>query len=93
MELNFTSQKELFDHVKPALNAKKEELHRLGYPYITINDIWNYLAEKKWKNGKDLALSDIVSDIIHADNRKIEEYLKGKLTKTRRSQYFDNDLI
>lgn len=93
MELNFTSREELFNRVKPALNAKKEEMHRLGYPYITINDIWNYLVETKWKSGKNLTLSDIVSDIIHSDNRKIDEYLKGKLTRTRRTQYFDNDLI
>lgn len=93
MEFHFNSQEELFKHVKPALNAKLQELHRLGYSYIAINDIWNYLVEKKWKNGKDLMLSDIVSDILHVNNKKIDEYLKGKLTKTRRTQYFDDDLI
>ena len=93
MDFEFNSQEELFKRVKPALNAKVMELHRLGYSYITIDDIWNYLVETKWKKGKDLMLSDIVSNIIHVENNKIDEYLKGKLTKTRRTQYFDEDII
>lgn len=93
MDFEFNSQEELFKRVKPALNAKVMELHRLGYSYITIDDIWNYLIETKWKKGKDLMLSDIVSNIIHVENNKIDEYLKGKLTKARRTQYFDEDII
>ena len=38
-------------------------------------------------------LSDIVSDILHVDNKKIDEYLKGKLQRTRRTQYFDEEDI
>lgn len=93
MDIKFNSQEELYDRVKPALNAKLQELHRLGFSYITIDDIWNYLKESKWKNGKDLTLSDIVSNIIHVDNKMLDEFLKGKLSKTRRSEYFDEDLI
>ncbi|MBE6157228.1 MAG: hypothetical protein E7160_00310 [Firmicutes bacterium] len=93
MDLNFNSQEELFKRVKPALNAKVMELHRLGYSYITINDVWNYLIETKWKKGKDLTLSDIVSNILHVENKSLDEYLKGKLAKTRRTQYFDDDII
>lgn len=93
MDFNFHTQEDLFKRVKPALNAKNQELHRLGYPYITIADIWNYLIETKWKKSHDLMLSDIVSDILHVDNKRIDEYLKGKLAKTRRTQYFDDDLI
>lgn len=93
VDLNFNSQEELFKRVKPALNAKVMELHRLGYSYITINDVWNYLIETKWKKGKDLTLSDIVSNILHVENKSLDEYLKGKLAKTRRTQYFDDDII
>ena len=45
MELEFSSQEELYQRVQPALNAKLAELHRLGYPYIQIVDVWNYLIE------------------------------------------------
>lgn len=86
VELEFSSLEELYERVQPALKAKLAELHRLGYPYIQIIDIWNYLVDSKWKKAKDLTLSDIVDDILHVDNRKLDEYLKGALTKTRRSQ-------
>ncbi|MBQ2639377.1 MAG: hypothetical protein IJF92_01240 [Bacilli bacterium] len=93
MDIKFNSQEELFTRVKPALNAKLQELHRLGFSYVTINDIWNYLVENNWKNGKDLTLSDIVSNIIHVDNNKLDEYIKGKITKKRRSEDYKEDLI
>ena len=93
MDIKFNSQEELYGRVKPALNAKLQELHRLGFSYITIDDIWNYLKETKWIKGKDLTLSDIVSNIIHVDNNKLDEFVNGKTTKKRRSKYFDEDLI
>lgn len=86
MELEFSSQEELYKRVEPALKAKLAELHRLGYPYIQLIDIWNYLIEVKWRKSHDLTLADIVHDILHVDNRKLDEHLKGNLTKTRRSQ-------
>lgn len=91
MDFQFSSQEELYQRVKPAINAKVVELHRLGFSYITDIDVWNYLIESKWKKSHNLVLSDIVSDILHVDNKKIDEYLKGKLAKTRRTQYFDLD--
>lgn len=91
MGFQFSSQEELYQRVKPAINAKVVELHRLGFSYITDIDVWNYLIESKWKKSHNLVLSDIVSDILHVDNKKIDEYLKGKLAKTRRTQYFDLD--
>ena len=86
MELEFSSQEELYKRVQPALKAKLAELHRLGYPYIQLIDIWNYLIFSKWKKAQNLTLSDIVNDILHVDNHKLDEYLKGKLARTRRSQ-------
>ena len=86
MELEFSSQEELYKRVQPALKAKLAELHRLGYPYIQLIDIWNYLIFSKWKKAKNLTLSDIVNDILHVDNHKLDEYLKRKLARTRRSQ-------
>ena len=86
MDLEFSSQEELFKRVLPALNAKLAELHRLGYTYIQISDIWRYLVEEKWKKSHDLALSDIVHDILHVNNKKIDEYLTGKISRSRRSE-------
>ena len=92
MDYEFSSKEELFQRVKPALNAKVGELHRFGYTYINQMDVWNYLIENKWIKSKDLMLSDIVNDILHTDNKKIDAYLKGKITDER-SQYFEKNNI
>ena len=91
MDCEFSSKEELFQRVKPALNAKVGELHRFGYTYINQMDVWNYLIENKWMKSKDLMLSDIVSDILHSDNNKIDTYFKSKITDER-SQYFEKNI-
>lgn len=91
MDYEFSSKEELFQRVKPALNAKVGELHRFGYTYINQMDVWNYLIENIWIKSKDLMLSDIVSDILHTDNKKIDAYLKSKITDER-SQYFEKNI-
>ena len=91
MDYEFSSKEELFQRVKPALNAKVGELHRFGYTYINQMDVWNYLIENIWIKSKDLMLSDIVNDILHTDNKKIDAYLKSKITDER-SQYFENNI-
>ena len=83
MDFEFSSKEELYNRVKPALRAKTCELHRLGYTYI------NYLIETKWKTAHNLSLSDIVDDILNTLNKDIDSYLKGKIQKSRRTQYFD----
>lgn len=91
MDIGFSSKEELYQRVKPALKAKAMELKRVGYSYIREIDIWNYLIEIKWSKSRDLMLSDIVNDILKTDNKKIDEYLKDKLS-TDRTQYFDKNL-
>ena len=78
MDFLFASKKELFERVKPALHAKEIELKRLGYSNVTSIDIWNFLIQDKWINGKDLMLSDIVDDIMKADCVSLSNYSKNK---------------
>lgn len=78
MDYDFKTQEELYIRVKPALHAKLQELKRLNYKGIKETDIWEYLVEVKWKKAKNLMLSDIVSDIIHVDNKRLDMYLKNK---------------
>ncbi len=89
MDFEFSTKEELFTRVRPALKAKEVELHRLGYTYIKDIDIWNYLIELKWKSSKNLMLSDIVNDIMHLNEKKIDEYLKNKMTRSGRNKYFN----
>lgn len=89
MNLNFNSLEELYKRLKPALTTKKEEMARVGYPYIKEEDIWNYLEERKWTKSKDLSLTDMVNDILNTENILIDNYLKDKLNLKDRAIYFD----
>ncbi len=88
MDLEFSSLKDLYIRVTPALNAKKKELDRVGLSYIQKEDIWNYLVEAKWKQGKDLMLSDIVDDILNTDSSLIDKYFKEK-----NNSLYDEEII
>lgn len=79
MDLEFSSLKDLYLRVEPALNAKIVEFKRLNYSNIKKEDIWNYLVEAKWKQGKDLMLSDIVNDILNTDCELIIKYKEESL--------------
>ena len=48
MDLEFNSLEELYNRLRPALNAKMSELRANGYGYLKPEDIWNYLKEKKF---------------------------------------------
>ena len=91
MDYEFSSKEELYKRVGPALRAKRCELQRLGYSYIQEMDVWNYLIENKWCKSRNLMLSDIVNDILHTENEKIDNYLKGKISSIKRTQYFDSE--
>ena len=80
MDLEFSSLKDLYLRVEPALTSKKTELDRIGLSYIDKKDIWDYLVENKWKMGIDLTLSDVVDDILNTDNNLIDKYFKEKNT-------------
>ncbi len=71
----FKTKEDLYKRVRPALSAKRQELRRLQYKNITERDIWDYLSREKWSKAKNLMLSDIVSDILHADNHCLNNFV------------------
>ncbi len=81
MDIEFTNLKELYDRLKPALDAKVAELKRNNMGYIKRADIWNYLKINKWVNASNLLLYEMVDDIIHTDNTLIDLYVKGEIKK------------
>ena len=85
-KIEFSSLKQLYDRVEPALYSKCKELKRLGFNYINEKDVWNYLAEKVWKDKNNLELFELISDILRTDNYKINEYVLERLNKIK-----DND--
>ena len=84
MNLEFSSLSELYDRIKPALETKAVEMHRVGYSYIKKEDIWNYLKEIKWKKACDLSLHEMINDILNTDNTLIDTYFKDKVKDTER---------
>ena len=82
VDIKFTSKEELYKRVKPALRTKRNEFARLGFSYFKETDIWNFLIKEKWKNGNQLYLADIVSDIMHVKKEEVDEYLKSTPQQT-----------
>ena len=85
MDLEFSSLKELYDRIKPALETKVSEMHRLGYTHIKCEDIWNYLKENKWKKSSNLALHEMINDVLNTDNVLIDTYFKDKMGSSKRT--------
>lgn len=86
-DIKFSSLKELYDRIKPALHSKEKELHLAGYKFITSDDIFNYLKEAKWSKKNNLTLNELVSDILLTPNEDFLNYvhdliIKGKLKTT-----------
>lgn len=81
MDYDFKTKEELYIRVRPALHAKLEELKRLNYPNIKEKDIFNYLSIVKWSKSNNLALSDIVSDIIHLNPKILNSYINDNKEK------------
>ena len=87
--MEFSSAEELYNRLKPALRTKRRELKENGYGYLKIEDIWNYLKENKWRRSSNLSLSDMVSDILNADNEFIDDFFKEKINEKNREIYFN----
>lgn len=87
--MEFKTQRDLYNHVLPALRTKKNSMTRRGYSYIKEEDIWNYLKETKWIKGKNLSIYDLVNDILNCDDAYIDLYMKQKLNLKERHLYFD----
>lgn len=92
MNEEFNSLEELYRRIKPALSTKIREMRRSGLIYIKEEDVWNYLKEKKWKNSKNLSLSEMVDDILNSDDAIIDDYLKQKLNLQNRTIYFGDGI-
>ena len=68
---------DLYKRLLPALNCKTRELNDKS---IRKEDIWNYLIKYKWESVTGLKLSDMVDDILNADN----DTLVKEITKIKK---------
>ena len=90
-DIEFNSIIDLYNRVKPALNSKIKELKREKYDYIKEEDVWNYLVKNKWADSSGLVLSDIVNDILHIENDKIDTFIKEE-HKNRKEELLIEEL-
>ncbi len=92
--IEFKSAKELYDRVLPALYSKVKEVRNLGFANITEKDIWNYLVNSTWKTKRNLQLHDLISDILYADNYKLNDYVMDKMRKLKkRNDNVDEEML
>ena len=89
----FSSTIELYNHLKPALNAKKNALSKMGYSYIKIEDIWNCLKIKKWSRSNNLKLYEMVDDILNTSSDFFEEFVKEQYNKQKKEIDLDKESI
>ena len=57
---------ELFNHMVPAIESKKNEFHLYGYTTVTEEDIWTYCIRKKWRKKEvdSMKMHEIVNGIL-----------------------------
>ncbi len=92
-KIEFKTVEELYKRVSPALYSKLKEIKRLGYTLVTEKDIWNYLVDNEWKNRTNLELYDLISDIMNADNYKINDYVVSKLSRMKNRLDNNKDVL
>ena len=76
--IKFSSTTELYNRLKPALECKKNDLKRKGFPYLKQEDIWNALKKYKWNTAHDLSLDVIVDDILNTEVEFFANYLQNE---------------
>lgn len=80
----FSSLRELYNKVEPALKSKVKDLTRVGINYVQKADIWNYLKNNVWCKKTGLTLGEIVNDIMTVSNSELEFYVQNLITKNTR---------
>ena len=91
MDVEFNDIKELYERLKPALNAKVAELKRNDINYIKIEDIWNCLRINKWSKARNLLLYQMVDDILNIDNILIDNYVKDQVKDKKVTANLDSE--
>ncbi|MGG4342929.1 post-transcriptional regulator [Paenibacillus lautus] len=63
MELEQMSEEDLMSTIEMVCLSKAEEMHLIGYEYVTSDDIWNCVSSKYEKEGIP-SLHKLVNDVL-----------------------------
>ncbi len=85
---------ELYQKILPALKTKISNLKEFGYEYITEEDVLKYLIENVWEEDKEMAIDEIIADILNTPNYLIKDYLiEQSLKKKNKNKKTDIDSL
>ncbi len=90
-EITFSSQKDLYNRILPALRSKKKLLHLKGFKNVSEKDIWDYLRINVWVKKTGLELCELVDDVLHAEDKEIIIYCHDKYMKD--GEYLEEGFI
>lgn len=48
----------------PVLRTKVHELNKAGIPNVSMDEVWQFLVQAKWKDMEDITLSEMTNDIL-----------------------------
>ncbi len=77
-EIKFHSLTELYHRLYPALIIKKDCVNRKYKSNIKELDIWNYFRSAVWNNAQNLALCDMVDNILNEEEDIIYQFIKNR---------------
>ena len=84
-DIQFSSIKELYERLKPALECKESEIKKMGFSYIKKEDILNALKNQKWNKSSNLTLYEMVDDILNSSPSYFDDYIKKVFNETKRN--------
>lgn len=81
---------QLFDHVSPAIESKRNEFHYYGYTTVTSADIWKYCVQKKWRkrNIPEMGIHELTNDVMEVTPAEYMTYTQ--IEEQRGSDWFSD---
>ncbi|WJY28203.1 MULTISPECIES: post-transcriptional regulator [Sporosarcina] len=87
MEIKY---EDLFNHVRPAVESKREEFHFYGYRTVTDADIWKYCVQKKWRKRiiGEMRTHEIINGVMELTPAEYMTYTQ--IEEQRSSDWFSD---
>ena len=81
---------QLFDHVRPAIESKRNEFHFYGYTTVTATDIWKYCVQKKWRKRDipEMRIHELLNDVMELTPAEYMTYTQ--IEEQRGSDWFSD---
>ncbi|MFG6148406.1 post-transcriptional regulator [Halobacillus sp. B23F22_1] len=59
----------------PVLVSKANEFRLIGYKKASVEDVWQCMQKKIWKNNPQKRLYEVVQDIFHLSNNQYVSFI------------------